>query len=275
MTTELTTQLPPCFETLRADPWSGLLPDQIAGLLAPAAQAGCATADIPAHLSAPLQNHFGPVDRDPLPAALTELLRLFEAEAKAEAKWAARARAKPGIKAGTRASARAAVDPGLRDALVECVPALRVFALSLCGNPARAEDLVQEAQVRAWANREKFEPGTNFSAWIFTILRNHFYSECRRFRREVEDAEGHHAAALTTPAEQEHAVVLGSVMALIHTLPAPQRQALLLVGADGLTYEEAAARLDCQVGTVKSRVSRARRFLAESLGQREEATAED
>ncbi|KQT58539.1 hypothetical protein ASG52_21965 [Methylobacterium sp. Leaf456] len=238
----------------------------MAGLLAPSAPAGCATADIPAHLSAPLQNHFGPVDRDPLPAALTELLRLFEAEAKAEAK----ARTRPGAKAAKKRL----VDPGLREALVECVPPLRVFALSLCGNPARAEDLVQEALVRAWANREKFEAGTNFSAWIFTILRNHFYSECRRTRREVEDAEGHHAAALTTPAEQEHAVALGSVMALIHTLPAPQRQALLLVGADGHTYEEAAARLDCQVGTVKSRVSRARRFLAESLGQREEEAEE-
>ncbi|WP_342152746.1 sigma-70 family RNA polymerase sigma factor [Methylorubrum sp. SB2] len=271
MSTELTTQLPPCLDGLRADPWSGLLPAQIAGLLAPTAQAGCATADIPAHLSAPLQNHFGPVDRDPLPAALVELLRLFEAQATVEARIPIKTRVKP----GTRAAKRGPVDPGLRDALVDCVPALRVFALSLCGNPARAEDLVQEALVRAWANRERFEPGTNFSAWIFTILRNHFYSECRRFRREVEDAEGHHAAALTTPAEQEHAVVLGSVMDLIHTLPAPQRQALLLVGADGLTYEEAAARLDCQVGTVKSRVSRARRFLAESLGQREAAAAED
>ncbi|SFM04167.1 RNA polymerase sigma factor, sigma-70 family [Methylorubrum salsuginis] len=294
----MTTELPTCRDDQRADPWHGLIPTgteqdrwspsvrpadarrpavagaigdasgsspmgimgaqtaaqmaaQIAGLLGRSGRAGCAAADIPAHLTGPLRDHYGPVADAPLPEALAALLRRFET--------------------GTRRRADATV----RDALVACVPALRVFALSLSGNPARAEDLVQEALVRAWANREKFVPGTNFSAWIFTILRNHFYSECRRKRREVEDAEGHHAASLTTPAEQEHAVVLGSVMALIGTLPAPQRQALLLVGADGLTYEEAAARLDCQVGTVKSRVSRARRFLAESLGRRGEEGGEE
>lgn len=261
--TDLPTDPPTCLDGPRADPWNGLLPAQIAGLLAPPGQAGCAAADIPAHLTTPLKNHFGRVDHDPLPIALAELLRRLEAEDEAEAE----------AKSGAESVASRPVDPHLCDALVECVPGLRAFALSLCGDPARAEDLVQEALVRAWASREKFEPGTNFTGWISTILRYHFYSECRRLGREIEDAEGHHAAALTTPAEQEHAVVLGSVMGLIDTLPAPQRQALLLVGADGLTYEEAAAELDCQVGTVKSRVSRARRFLAETLEQREEEGA--
>lgn len=225
-----------------ADPFLTILTQAAGNALGPE-WAGCAAADIPAHLTTHLRDYFAPAQPDLIPERLSALLGLFA------------------VRAGQR------IDTNVRDALVECVPALRVFALSLCGNAARAEDLVQEALVRAWANRERFVPGTNFSAWIFTILRNHFYSECRRKRREVEDAEGHHAASLTTPAGQEHTVALGSVMDLILTLPASQRQALLLVGAEGFTYEEAAARLECRVGTVKSRVSRARSFLAERLGR--------
>lgn len=142
---------------------------------------------------------------------------------------------------------------------------LRTFAVSLCGNEARADDLVQETLIRAWANRTRFTPGSNFTAWTFTILRNQFYSEIRKAKREVEDGDGAYAATLLAAPDQEHAVTLGSVMNVIGTLPAAQRQALLLVGAEGFTYEEAAVRLGCQVGTVKSRASRARNFLVETL----------
>jgi RNA polymerase sigma factor (sigma-70 family) len=153
-----------------------------------------------------------------------------------------------------------------RGDIVRTLPALRTFALSLCGDAARADDLVQEAFARAWANQHRFQPGTNFTAWLFTILRNQFYSEMRKAKREVEDADGVHAERLVSPSDQEDASFLSSVGKRLGLLPAAQREALLLVGAEGFTYEEAAERIGCQVGTVKSRVSRARATLLTSLG---------
>ncbi|AWN40469.1 sigma-70 family RNA polymerase sigma factor [Methylobacterium durans] len=152
-----------------------------------------------------------------------------------------------------------------RNDLLAALPDLRAFAFSLIADPSRAEDLVQETLVRAWANQHRFVPGSNFKAWAFTILRNQFYTECRKRKREVEDVDGVMAGQLTAPAAQEHGIELQKVSAVLAKLPPLQREALLLVGAQGLTYEAAAELVGCQVGTVKSRVSRARAFLTGSL----------
>jgi len=156
----------------------------------------------------------------------------------------------------------------VRDDLVAAIPSLRAFAVSLCGHPDQADDLVQETLVKAWANLGSFREGTNLRAWLFTILRNAFYSEFRKRRNEVEDADGVFAARLATlPAQTSH-MDLQDFRSALGTLPADQREALILVGASGFSYEEAAAICGCAVGTVKSRVNRARTKLAEILAVR-------
>ncbi len=157
-------------------------------------------------------------------------------------------------------------EDAFREDLIRALPALRGFAFSLVGDTARADDLVQETLVKAWANRHRFTPGTKMNAWLFTILRNQFYSEIRKAKREVEDADGAHAAMLTAPPAQEGVVDLERLRQRLDRIPAAQRMALLMVGAEGYTYEEAAELLSCRVGTVKSRVSRARACLSEALG---------
>lgn len=152
-----------------------------------------------------------------------------------------------------------------RDDLLAALPSLRTFAMSLVANSTRADDLVQETLLKAWASQHRFIPGTNLMAWLFTILRNQFYTECRKRKREVEDAEGAEAAKIITLPTQEHGIELQKVWAIVEKLPAAQREALLLVAGQGLTYEAAAELLGTQTGTMKSRVSRARAFLAESL----------
>jgi RNA polymerase sigma-70 factor, ECF subfamily len=157
------------------------------------------------------------------------------------------------------------IDPELRDALLGAVPALRAFALSLSGHMDRADDLVQDTLLRALANIDRFEPGTNLNAWLFTILRNLFHSEYRKRRREVEDADGGYAATLRAAPGQHAHLDLEDLRAALAKLPADQREALLLVGASGFSYEDAAAVCGCAIGTVKSRVNRARRRLAELM----------
>lgn len=152
-----------------------------------------------------------------------------------------------------------------RDDLVSAIPMLRGFARSLSGNRDRADDLVQETLAKAIANRDKYKQGTNLHAWLVTILRNQYYSEGRRRWREVSDAEGTHAARLTqSPGHDGHLEML-EFLAALQTLPPDQREALVLVGASGLSYEEAAEVLDTRIGTVKSRVSRARARLEDLL----------
>jgi RNA polymerase sigma-70 factor (ECF subfamily) len=153
----------------------------------------------------------------------------------------------------------------VREAMLAAVPSLRAFAFSLCGNADRADDLVQEALLRAWANLASFEPGTNMSAWLFTILRNLFRSEYRKRRREVEDANGSYAEQLTSLPEQTSHLEIGEFREALKILPPEQRESLILVGASGYSYEDAAAICGCAVGTIKSRVNRARRRLAEVL----------
>jgi RNA polymerase sigma-70 factor (ECF subfamily) len=153
-------------------------------------------------------------------------------------------------------------DASFRDALLAAVPSLRAFAISLSGNVDRADDLVQDTLVRAIANAHRFEPGTNLNAWLFTILRNLFHSEYRKRRREVEDPDGAYAEQLTSQPEQGARLDFEDFRSALATLPSEQREALLLVGASGFSYEETAAICGCAVGTVKSRVNRARSRLS-------------
>src|SRR5215207_1695535 len=158
-----------------------------------------------------------------------------------------------------------ALDASVRDAVLTAVPSLRAFAISLCGNVDRADDLVQETLLRALANINSFEPGSNMPAWLFTILRNLFRSEYRKRRREVEDADGTYAQSLKSQPEQSGHVEFQEFRAALGKLPPDQREALILVGASGFSYEEAADICGCAVGTIKSRVNRARARLAELM----------
>ncbi|MEA2834264.1 MAG: hypothetical protein QOF41_300 [Methylobacteriaceae bacterium] len=159
----------------------------------------------------------------------------------------------------------AAASAKMKADLIAVIPNLRAFAVSLCGNPDRADDLVQETLVKAWSNLGSFVEGTNLPAWLFTILRNIYYSEYRKRRREVADSDGTIAAKLATaPAQNGHMDLLDFRVAL-QQLPNDQREALILIGASGLSYEEAAGVCNCAVGTMKSRVNRARNRLAELL----------
>jgi RNA polymerase sigma-70 factor (ECF subfamily) len=157
------------------------------------------------------------------------------------------------------------LNPSLREAMLAAVPSLRAFAISLSGNIDRADDLVQETLLRAIANIDSFQPGTNMSAWMFTILRNLFRSEYRKRRREVEDTDGSYAESLKTHPEQNSRLEFQEFRAALAKLPPDQREALILVGASGFSYEEAAAICECAVGTIKSRVNRARTRLADLL----------
>ena len=157
------------------------------------------------------------------------------------------------------------LDPTIRDQVLSTVPSLRAFAISLCGNVDRADDLVQETLLRALAHIDSFQPGTNMPAWLFTILRNLFRSEYRKRRREVEDADGTYADSLTSLPNQTSSLEMDEFRKALDHLPPDQREALILVGASGFSYEEAAQICGCAVGTIKSRVNRARTRLAELL----------
>jgi len=153
----------------------------------------------------------------------------------------------------------------IREEMLAAVPKLRAFAISLSGNVDRADDLVQETLLKALANIDSFEPGTNMPAWLFTILRNLFRSEYRKRKREVEDSDGSYAESLTSPPEQMSKLELQEFRVALAKLPEEQREALILVGASGFSYEETAKICGCAVGTIKSRVNRARTHLAEIL----------
>lgn len=158
-------------------------------------------------------------------------------------------------------------DPqSVRDSLVAAIPNLRAFAISLTGDPHAANDLVQEALLKAWSNHDKFAPGTNLKAWLFTILRNTYFSDFRKKRREVQDVDGAAAAQLASPAEQDGHMDMADFRRALAELSEDQREALLLIGAEGFSYEEAAEIAGCAVGTVKSRVNRARVRLAGLMG---------
>jgi RNA polymerase sigma-70 factor, ECF subfamily len=160
----------------------------------------------------------------------------------------------------------AAVGAEMSGLLLQSIPALRAFAFSLTHDADRADDLVQDTLVRAWAKADSFTPGTNLTAWLFTILRNLFYSEQRKRKREVEDADGKRAERLISLPDQNTRADLADFRTALVRLPAPQQEALMLIGAHGLSYEEAAEIVGVAIGTVKSRVNRARTRLVELLG---------
>lgn len=149
--------------------------------------------------------------------------------------------------------------------LTAVVPHLRAFARGLCGRPDLADDLVQETLLKAWAAQDRFEPGTSMRAWTFVILRNAYLTDMRRNRFRGEYDEGVAERILTAPAGQEEPIHLSDLHRALLTLPPERREALLLVGAGGFSYEEAAAICGCAVGTIKSRVGRARAALTEML----------
>lgn len=148
-----------------------------------------------------------------------------------------------------------------RQELTALIPHLRAFSRSLCGNATLADDVAQDALLKAWKARHKFRPGSNLKAWTFTILRNQFYSIKRRSWRatslEPEVAE----QTIVANTDPEQSVHLNELRRGLDMLKDDQREALILVGASGLSYEEAAEICDCAVGTIKSRVSRARKAL--------------
>jgi RNA polymerase sigma-70 factor, ECF subfamily len=157
------------------------------------------------------------------------------------------------------------VSEEFRTGLLEAIPSLRAFAYSLVGRSDRADDLVQQALTKAWTHHQSFQLGTNQRAWLYTILRNEFYSEMRKKRREVEDADGVYSRNLAVHPAQEGHLDLADMRSALSELPADQREALLLVAASGFSYEEAADICGVAVGTIKSRVNRARNRLSELL----------
>lgn len=166
-------------------------------------------------------------------------------------------------------------DAAFKKELSGLIPDLRAFARSLCKNPTLADDLAQEALLKAWKARKRYARGTNMKAWTFTILRNQFYSETRRsWRRQPLDPD----VAAQTLVGQEKAGDDLELLALrnaLNELPDDQREALILVGAGGLSYEDAASVCGCAIGTVKSRVSRARKSVTEILEQNEAGFSSD
>ena len=153
-----------------------------------------------------------------------------------------------------------------RDALLEVTPQLRAYARSLCGAQDVADDLVQDTLLKAWEKQDSLREFSRLKAWAMTIMRNEFYGQCRHGKFMVEDADGHWAATLVSKAEQETAVDLRDLADAMTQIGTHQREALVLIFVNELSYEEAAKVADCPIGTMKSRVHRARIELAQELG---------
>lgn len=158
-------------------------------------------------------------------------------------------------------SNQASADDIFKTELTGLIPQMRAFARSLCRDAVAADDLAQDALLKAWNNRTSYQPGTNMKAWTFMILRNQFYSEKRRSWRQTQLDQESAERTLVAVDDPEAPVALDELRLSLAQLPPEQREALILVGAGGFAYEEAADICGCAVGTVKSRVSRARRAL--------------
>ncbi|MGA9252455.1 MAG: RNA polymerase sigma factor [Roseobacter sp.] len=165
-------------------------------------------------------------------------------------------------------------DPDPRQELVEHLPAMRAFAISLTRNPAVADDMVQDTVEKAWTSFDKFETGSNMRAWLFTILRNTYYSSRRKTKREVADIDGAHTEGLAEKPAHDGRLQMTDFRAAFSQLNDEQREALLLVGASGFSYEEAAEMCGVPVGTMKSRTGRGRQKLAELMQLDEEDALE-
>jgi RNA polymerase sigma-70 factor (ECF subfamily) len=160
---------------------------------------------------------------------------------------------------------RAPVPPEIKAELVSHMKVLRAFAISLTRNGARADDLVQETVMKAWTNIHSYTPGTNMRAWLFTILRNSFYSERRKAKREVADEEGEIAEGVATKPDHDGRLNFADFRRAFEQLPVEQREVLVLVGAMQHSYEDAAEMCGVRVGTIKSRLNRGRARLAELM----------
>jgi RNA polymerase sigma-70 factor (ECF subfamily) len=158
------------------------------------------------------------------------------------------------------------LDKAFVDEMMAVLPQLRIYAISLEKDHVRADDLVQETIVKALANYDRFEMGTCLRSWLFTILKNQFFTLIRRRGREVEDVDGFFAQKLTVAPDQHDKLCHSELAAAMEGLRDQEREVLLMVALDGLSYEEAAARMGCAIGTIKSRVNRARKHLAENMG---------
>jgi RNA polymerase sigma-70 factor (ECF subfamily) len=157
------------------------------------------------------------------------------------------------------------VDP--KEEIVSHLPSMRAFAVSLTQNNAAADDLVQDAIVKAWTNFDKFQPGTNLRAWLFTILRNTFFSYLRKRRYEVEDIDAAAASALAIEPAHDGRLDLEDLVKALRYLTLEQRETIVLVGALGFGYEEAADLCGVPVGTIKSRANRAREQLSKMMSE--------
>jgi RNA polymerase sigma-70 factor, ECF subfamily len=158
-----------------------------------------------------------------------------------------------------------------RDSLIREMKNLRAFAVSLSGSFHQADDLLQETLLKAWTNAGSFVPGTNMRAWLVTILRNTYYSQYRKRGREVSDPDGVYSANLATPPNQESALDMSDFLIALSKLAPEHRDVLLMVGASGFSYEETAEICGVAVGTIKSRLNRARARLADLLGIKDAA----
>ncbi len=164
-----------------------------------------------------------------------------------------------------------AADEVFRDQLVAMIPHLRSFARGLCGWRDMADDLAQDTMTRAWSARASFTPGTNFRAWMFMIMRNQFYTSIRKSNRMTSlDPEVAERTLVQMP-EQQHHIHIADVAKALQKLPFEQREVLLLIGANGVSYEEAAEIIGCAIGTIKSRLARGRRALAVLIDGSEDA----
>ena len=159
------------------------------------------------------------------------------------------------------------VDRALQDRILNFMPSLRAFACSLCRNRDRADDLLQETLLRALAGIGTFQKGSNLEAWLFTIMRNTLNNEYRKTRRIVQDEDDRLAETLSVPPEQVGWTIANDLRAGFSILSSDQQRALLLVGAEGLSYDQAAALTGCLTGTMKSRVHRARLTLAAFMSE--------
>ncbi|MBS1180126.1 MAG: sigR 2 [Proteobacteria bacterium] len=158
-----------------------------------------------------------------------------------------------------------------KSALLAELPSLRAFAISLSGSHDHADDLVQETVMKAWSAHASFSPGTSIRAWLFTIMRNTYFSQYRKARREVQDSDGEAAARLVSAPAQNGHLDLADFRVALEKLPDDQREALILVGASGFSCEEAAEICGCAVGTIKSRVNRARQKLMQMMAMQNAA----
>jgi len=156
-------------------------------------------------------------------------------------------------------------DRSFASELLAVVPSLRAYAFSLTCNAHATDDLVQETLLKAWASQAQFQPGSSMNAWTFTVLRNVFYTQCRKRKREVEDPDGVFAAGLSAPPQQDAGLAYQDFLGAFSTLPAEQREALILVGVKDMSYDEAASVCQVPVGTIKSRLNRARKGLSQML----------